>query len=59
MKAARVSESGAVTVPHLEDRVKIAGIKVGTVTAVSETDDWKIRFDMRLDTAWADLHDWG
>jgi phospholipid/cholesterol/gamma-HCH transport system substrate-binding protein len=30
-------------------RVKIAGIKVGTVTAVSETDDRKIRIDMRLD----------
>src|SRR5687767_5941299 len=30
-------------------RVKIAGIKVGTVTAVSETDDGKVRIDMRLD----------
>ena len=30
-------------------RVKIAGIKVGTVTAVSETGDGTVRIDMRLD----------
>jgi phospholipid/cholesterol/gamma-HCH transport system substrate-binding protein len=30
-------------------RVKVAGIKVGTVTAISETDDGKVRVDMRLD----------